>query len=120
MWAQALAGAIGIWLMAAPGVFGYEPPAENSDRIVGPVAATFGIVAMWEITRACRWVNLPLGAWLVLAPWLLWYETFTPMLNSSVAGVVLMITAFVRGKRPTPYGGGWRALFRTSELADRP
>ena len=61
-------------MMAAPSVLSYTTTtAEVSDRIVGPVVATFAIVACWQAMRGVRLFNLPLGLWLVAAPWVLDY-----------------------------------------------
>ena len=85
MWARILTAALGIWLMAAPAVLGYDRPASADDRIVGPLAAAFAIVAIWEVTRPLSWMNLLLGLWLIVAPWLLGYG-LTATINSTVVG----------------------------------
>ncbi|MGH7449106.1 MAG: SPW repeat domain-containing protein [Longimicrobiales bacterium] len=99
----------GLWLMAAPAVLGYGGPASASDRIIGPLAVSVGLVALWEATRPVRWTGVGLGAWLLVAPWLLGYGT-TPLLNGSLAGTVLIGCAFVRGDIEQSFGGGWRAI----------
>ncbi len=73
MWARLLSAAAGIWLMTAPAVLRYSNPAQTNDRIIGPIVASISIIAIWQVTRAIRWLNLPLGAWLILAPALLGY-----------------------------------------------
>lgn len=119
MWAQMLNAALGVWLMAAPAVLGYGPPAETNDRIVGPVIATFAIVACWEATRPVRRWNLPLGAWLLLAPWVLGYAGGLATLNSLAVGVLVIGLARVRGTITGRYGGGWSALWRSDTLHAR-
>ena len=114
MWAQILNAILGIWLMAAPAILRYGDPAQTNDRIVGPIAATFAIVAWWEATRSTRWVNLPIGVWLVLAPWVLGYDATAAIVNSMLVGLVMAACATVRGKVEKRYGGGWRAAFRSA------
>ena len=109
MWAQLASCLLGVWLMAAPAVLGYGDPARTSDHIVGPLAASFAFVAVWQVTRSLRWANLPLGAWLLVAPWVLGYE-LVPLLNSSAVGLLLMGLACVRGKVTQRFGGGWASL----------
>ena len=99
--------------MAAPAVLGYGNPAETNDRILGPVAATFAIVAWWEATRSSRWANLPIGIWLVAAPWILGYEGSAAILNSVLVGLVMAACSLVRGRITQHYGGGWKAAFRS-------
>ena len=112
MWAQILAAAIGIWLMAAPAVLGYSNPAATNDHIAGPIAATFAVIACWEATRLLRWVNLAVGCWLVLAPWILGYGPSIPIVNDMLAGLLLAATAFVKGRIEGRYGGGWSVLWK--------
>ena len=45
MWPQLGVTAVGIWLMAAPAVFGYGGAAAASDRMVGLIVAAIGFVA---------------------------------------------------------------------------
>lgn len=113
MWAQVVNAALGIWLMAAPAVLGYGDPAQTNDRILGPVAATFAIIAWWEVTRPVRWVNLAIGIWLIPAPWILGYDATAAIVNSVAVGVLLAACATVKGKVEGRYGGGWSVLFKS-------
>ena len=116
MWAQVINAVLGIWLMAAPAVFGYGDPAQANDRIFGPIIATFAIVAWWEATHNIRWANIPLGAWLVLAPWVLGYDATAAMANSMVVGGIVVGLSFVKARVTKRYGGGWRALFQEEPM----
>lgn len=110
MIARIVAIAGGVWLMVSPAVLGYvETAAETSDRIVGPVAAAFSFVAIWGIARALRWTTVPLGAWCVVAPWVLGFPT-DAAISSTLVGVLFVGTAFVRGEVNERYGGGWMSL----------
>jgi len=71
MWARVCGALAGIWLMAAPSVLGYGGAGRVSDLIAGPLAVSAAVIAMSQVTRPIRWVTLPLGAWVVVAPWLL-------------------------------------------------
>ena len=109
MRAQLLGMLLGVWLMAAPDILGYDGAAALNDHILGPVIATLAAVAAWEATRPLRWGNLPIGLWLIVAPWLLGYET-VPLLNSTAVGLLLVATCTVRGRIRQRFGGGWSAL----------
>lgn len=108
-WAQALAAVLGLWLMASPALLGYAGVAGDVHRIVGPVAASFAFVAVWEHMRGLRWATLALGAPLVVVPWILGFS-FAATVNSIVVGLLLSGLAFVRGDVVETYGGGWTAL----------
>lgn len=96
--------------MAAPGLLGYADPARTNDQIVGPLATSFAFIAIWEVTRSLRRVNVGLGLWLLAAPWVLGYAV-TPALNSTVIGLLLIGFARVQGKIRQRIGGGWAALW---------
>lgn len=120
MWAQIASALLGIWLMAAPALLGYHDPARTNDYIVGPLAASIGFIAVWEVTRALRWANLVLGIWLVIAPWVLGYDPGTTV-HSTIAGLLLIALAWVRGPMTRQYGGGWRSLLpRRSPAQESP
>ena len=113
MWARLINAALGIWLMAAPAVLGYGAPAETSDRIAGPLIATFAIVAIWEATRPCRWVCFVAGLWLVAAPFLLGYglgHVATP--NSIAVGAAVAALATHKGPIEERFDGGWSMLWK--------
>lgn len=110
MWAQLAAFAVGVWLTASPGVLGSGGLAAANAHVTGPLAAMFALVAAFEITRPVRWLNLPLGGWLVVAPWVFgcgWPE----VTNGTAAGLALVGLAYVGGKTAESFGGGWRALW---------
>ena len=110
MAARLVAVVVGVWLMASPAIFGYvDTTAEASDRIAGPVAAAFSFVAIWGVARALRWTTLPIGLYCALAPWLLEFPDDAAMSNLAV-GIVLVVTAFIRGRVDERYGGGWVSL----------
>jgi hypothetical protein len=114
MWSQLVSTIVGLWLMAAPGVLGYERPAATSDWIAGPLIATFACIAIWECTRSVKWLNAPLGAWLLIAPWLLGYP-MEALINSCVVGAVVITLACLGGRTSEQFGGGWLALWRRSD-----
>lgn len=97
--------------MAAPAVLGYAGPASAVHRLVGPVTAGFAFVAVWGFLRALRWMNVPMGALLLLLPWPLGFDPAATFI-SLVVGLALITLAFVRGPIPERYGGGWAALWR--------
>lgn len=114
MYAQLAAFLLGCWLTAAPETLGYPHPARGNDHIAGPVAATAALTAAFQVTRAVRWVNLPVGLWLLLAPWVLGYAAWPERLNSLAVGAGLAGLACVRGPVTERLGGGWAVLWRAA------
>lgn len=118
--ARVASTAVGLWLMAAPAVLGYSGAAEVNDRIVGPVAASFAIIAIAAVTRPARRVNTAAGVWLLAAPWLLGYGAMITIVNDMVSGALLIAFSLVRGTVVEQFGGGWSSLWRTHKLASSP
>lgn len=113
MWAQIINVILGLWVMASPGILNYPSvAATDNNHIVGPVIVTFAFTAIWEATRSVGKWNIPLGLWLVVAPWLLPFEHTSPIINNMAAGVLIAALATVRGKVEQNFGGGWSSLFK--------
>lgn len=116
MWPQLAAFALGVWLAASPGLLGYEDSARRNAHIFGPLAATFALIAVFEVTRPVRWLNLPLGLWLMFAPWFLGYRP-PETVNTTAVALSLMVLAGLRGQVGESFGGGWRALWKPSAVS---
>ena len=116
MWAQIINAALGIWLMAAPAVLDYSGAADTNSRIIGPIAATFAIIAIWECTRGLRWVNVVVGLWLLMAPWVLGYDELAPRIDDRIVGGLLILFGLVKGKISHRFGGGWLSLFKRNPI----
>lgn len=114
MWAQMAAAVVGLWLMASPSVLGFEDAARTNTLIAGPIAVSMAVIAIWEIGRELRWVNVAIGAWLLASPLILGYDT-EPLVNSMVAGALLAGLSLLRGAVSGKYGGGWKSLIRDED-----
>lgn len=110
MRAQVASTLVGLWVMIAPSLLGFGSVAANNGHIIGPVVLTFAVVAYWEATRAMRKWNYPLGAWLLLAPWVLQYSVTAAIFSDMLSGLLILIFSSIRGKQKNEYGGGWSSL----------
>jgi general stress protein CsbA len=111
MWQQIVSLLLGLWLMAAPAVFGYGDPVRTNNHIVGPLVAAVATIAISEVTRPVRWVNVALGIWLLMAPWALGYGSTSAWVQSLVIGAALALLSTARGTITQRFGGGWPALW---------
>ena len=93
-----------------------RPAPANSEHILGPLIATFACIALWEVTRAVRWINLPLGLATMLAPWILGHP-FSGQINNTLCGMAIAGFACLGGKIQHRFGGGWVALWRAGRGA---
>ncbi len=96
--------ALGFWLMLSPTVFGTGGLLADSSHLVGALVVSFTVIATAEPARALRFVNVPLGAWVVAAPWLLGAPSTLAMLNGVVAGVALVALNVPTGTIRDQYG----------------
>ena len=113
MWAQVMNALFGAWLMAAPAVLGYDGPGRISTLIVGPIAATLAIIAIWEVVRPLGKLNILLGIWLVIAPLILRHESMVPVINSFVVGIMMIGLALTSSSTSGKFAGGWRGLLNS-------
>ena len=104
--------------MAAPDIIGYNGIAADNDHIVGPVVASFSIIALSGCTRSISMYNVPLGIWLLLAPWVLNYENEASAFNDMAVGLFVTGFSFFKRKTNKQYGGGWSALWKQEALLD--
>jgi len=109
-WTLLLSIAIGIWLTFTRLSFDSFGAMADSDHLVGLLVLTFAIIALAEVGRAVRFINIPFGAWLIAAPWLL--DGITSPLaiwNGVISGVLLIALAIPRGLVKDSYAG-WNRL----------
>jgi hypothetical protein len=106
----------GIWLMAAPDILGVDKITADNDHIIGPVIASFAIIAFSQCTAVVLKFNLPFGIWLLLAPWVLGYENNSAIVNDMANGVLVIIFSTVKIKTTKRFGGGWTATWKRDSL----
>jgi hypothetical protein len=109
-WSLIVSAVLGVWLMFAPAVFGTQGIAADSDHVVGALVVTFAVIAMAEVTRAARFINLLFGAWIIAVPWLLSGVTAGGKWNGMIVGAVLIIISLPRGKVSERYGNWERYI----------
>lgn len=96
--------ALGLWLMLAPTVLGSSAPASHSDHLLGALIVTVAITALADVGRAARWVNVLLGAWVMVSPWLLEGAPSTAVWNDTIVGALVIVLSFPRGRIGERYG----------------
>lgn len=102
---------LGIWLMVLPSIFETGPSLANNNFIVGPLVITMAVVAIWEVNRSVRRVNTLLGAWQLLAAFIFPAPAQWLTLLQALAGLLIVLLSFIKGRTKSNYGGGWRFLF---------
>jgi hypothetical protein len=106
-WTLAASALLGIWLMFSRLVFGTVPPLADSDHLVGALVFTVAVIAMAEVGRALRFINVLFGLWLVAAPWRLPGGLSVAVGAEVAAGLVLIALSLPRGQRSREHYGSW-------------
>lgn len=102
--------ALGIWLMFAPFAFGSAGTAAHSDHLIGALIVTAAVIALADVGRAVRFINVLFGALIVIAPWVLSGATPGARWNDLVIGVLVILLSFPRGKIGDLYGNFQRFI----------
>ena len=95
---------LGIGLLASPAVLGTTGAVANSSHIAGALVTTVAVTAMAEVGRALRFLNILLGAWIALAPWVLADASPAGRWSGVLVGVVLIALSIPRGTIRERYG----------------
>ncbi len=101
---------IGLWMIAAPWALAYQAEARPmwNSVIVGVLIAAAALYAMYQVFAWEEWTNVVLGAWLVVSPWLLGFGSlYAAMVNTVVAGAVVLVLAFWALATDKDIGGWW-------------
>lgn len=117
-WTLVLSVAIGVALMLTRVLLDASGTAANNDHIVGALVITFSIMALAEVARPLRFVNVALGLWLVLTPWLLTGYSGVSSVASVSAGGLLILLALPRGPIRSRYGA-WDRYIGTAPKTAR-
>jgi hypothetical protein len=86
----------GLGLLLSPWYLGYagETYAAWNAWVVGAAVAVLAALALFAFHQAEEWINLALGLWAVIAPWLLGFATLPAAVGAHViAGLIVAIVA---------------------------
>jgi len=106
-WTLIASAGLGAWLMFSRVVFGTEPPMADSDHLVGALIVTVAVIAMAEVARPLRFVNVVFGLWLVIAPWLLAGAATLAAWAGVMVGLAVIALSLPRGPRSEEHYGSW-------------
>lgn len=109
-WSLWLAAALGLWLMFAPDVLGSTGTIADNGHLVGAVVIVIAIIAMAEVARPARFLNIPLGAWLAIAPWFFDGASTAARANSAAVGIAVILASLPLGKLRDHYSTFDRVL----------
>ena len=106
-WTLVASTILGIWLMLSRLISGTVPPMADSDHLVGALIITVAVIAMAEVGRALRFINVLLGLWLIAAPWLAFDAGTVASWASVMVGAAVILLNLSRGSRSDEHYGSW-------------
>jgi hypothetical protein len=109
-WTLLVSAALGGWLMAAPAVLGVTGPAADSNHLAGALVVTWAVIAFGEVARPARLLNIPMGMWIAVAPWLLSGTTDLSRWADLIVGALLIVLSLRRGRIEEQFGSWNRYL----------
>ena len=87
---------LGVWLIASPWLLSFSTmhvPSYNA-WIVGIVLAVLSIAALARVQPWEEWINMLLGIWLLISPWVLGFSTnSTVTWNAVIVGILAFVAA---------------------------
>jgi len=108
-WALLASAVLGVWVVAAPWIFGTRGPAFTFESMLGALAVVIAFVAWAEVTRAVRLLNVLIGLTVAVGIWFLADVSLAARVSALVAGLLLIGLSVPRGPLRDRYGG-WDPL----------
>ena len=110
-WNLLLSVGLGVWLMLGPSVLGSAGAAAHSDHLVGALIVTTAVIALADVGRAMRFLNVVFGAWVIAAPWVLGGATPASRWNDAIVAALVILLSLPRGPVGERYGT-WHRYIR--------
>lgn len=102
-WSLALCIPIGVWLMFTRITLDADANMANADHLIGALVLTVVITALAESGRAFRFLIMPLGAALLITPFVYTADTVA-VVASIICGLLLIGLSVPRGTIHNSYG----------------
>ena len=105
-----MSAVLGSALLFVPAVFGAAGRFSDLNHLVGALAVVVAVIALADVARPARLLNVPLGAALLLGAWIFEGGDTAAQLVTSIAGAALIGLSFPRGRIVESYGSYDRLL----------
>jgi nucleoside-diphosphate-sugar epimerase len=103
---------IGIFLMLTRLLMGTSGSIANTHHVVGALVITVAVISMAEVARALRLLILPMGLWLIAAPWTSQAPSPLDLGVSALLGLALGLLSLPFGRRSNEHYDSWDAYIR--------
>jgi hypothetical protein len=94
-WEDWTSWALGLWLLLSPWtlLFDNEPRAMENALVVGALVIIVEIVELSIFRDWEEWINVLLGAWLAISPWVLGIASSAARWNFLIVGTLVLALA---------------------------
>lgn len=116
MWKPVATGILGLWLMISPSIFDMHQQSAGNNHITGPLVLTFSVIALWEVNKRAIRLNIVIGAWLLLALFVLDFSNNIAFFSNGTCAAFIILLSSIKRKSKKRFGGGWRSLFQKTPL----
>ena len=92
-WQDGISVLVGVWLVTSPWVLGYYgiSAAMWNSVVLGVIFAVAAGAALLKFHEWEEWINVVLGAWLIVSPWLLNYAVMgVAAWNHVIVGLLVL------------------------------
>jgi uncharacterized membrane protein len=110
-WNLLLCVGAGVWLMFTPSVLGSSGAAAHTEHLTGALIVTVAVIALADVGRATRFINILFGAAVIAAPWILSGATTGSKWSDLAAGALVILLSLRRGPVGERYGT-WQRFIR--------
>jgi uncharacterized membrane protein len=110
-WILLVSVGLGVWLMLTPSVLGTTGAAADSNHLVGALIVTTTVIALADVGRAARFLNILFGAWVIAAPWILSGATPASRWSDAIVAALVILLSLRRGPVGERYGT-WERFIR--------
>jgi hypothetical protein len=87
---------LGAFLFLSPWIFGFASGAESQNAwVVGIIIAALSIAALTAFAVWEEWLNLVVGLWAIVSPWVLGFAGTTAMTVHVIVGIIVAVLAAV-------------------------
>ena len=106
-WTLLASALLGASLMFTRLLFGTAQPMANIDHLAGALVLTVAVIAMAEVARPLRLINVAFGLALVVAPWISDGASLLGAWGTTLVGAALIALSFPRGRLSKEHYGSW-------------
>ena len=87
---------LGAFLFFSPWIFGFAAGVQSQNAMIsGIVIAVLSIAALAAFAEWEEWLNLIVGLWVLVSPWVLGFADTTAMWVHAIIGIVVTVIAAV-------------------------